>query len=183
MSGPSALVYKTTDVRLGNSRKLRAINTVRCAIPISGKKNDPIKFVIFHKNQSGYIMLALNCCGKIIRSWTSTSSESPIIGIKSLIVKEDQFRSILGQIPVNSLKCLYIKDGEPLKPLNSYNISLYRCSLMELLCTFENTKRPCCDCKANKRNDTVSFETMQLLDPTITKSSYKKFIKQLEGIK
>lgn len=133
--------------------------------------------ILYHKSNEGYRLIFLNKCNKPIRCWSNIGGISTI---KASLVKTTRFDQLLRTI---NPKTLYLNDGEHLD-LDDINISVYsNKNIYEILAEIEIQPK---SNNSNKNNNTINenkpyptYEVMLSFDPTMTKTDYNKFARQM----
>lgn len=104
------MVMKKIKQELSVERNARNINIAISAIPLC-KIDTKCVNAIFHKSLTGNILIGLNSNNLPVIAWRDING---IVPIRAKIVKSTSFREIINRLHP---KCLYLNDGETLRPL------------------------------------------------------------------
>jgi hypothetical protein len=153
--------------------------------------------VLFHKHQSGHVLLALDCNNQPMRAWKDTKCYSPI---KAIFIKsKEKFTTILSHLQP---KKIYLNDGEPIASLLSdqsflnckSQIVYFNKSLDEILndiclipkvdeqtnnssCNSSSKQVKCDDNDSNKENDKNAANVNRRNGGTVKVSNNKNSLK------
>ncbi|ATZ81511.1 LEF-3 [Drosophila innubila nudivirus] len=106
------MVVKKIKQELSVERNARNINIAISAIPLC-KLDTKCVNAIFHKSLTGNILIGLNSNNLPVIAWRDING---IVPIRAKIVKSSAFREIINRLHP---KCLYLNDGEALRPLST----------------------------------------------------------------
>lgn len=106
------MVMKKIKQELSVERNARNINIAISAIPLC-KIDTKCVNAIFHKSLTGNILIGLNSNNLPVIAWRDING---IVPIRAKIVKSTSFREIINRLHP---KCLYLNDGETLRPLST----------------------------------------------------------------
>lgn len=147
------------------TRNPRQINAIHLQVPFS--KDDRVAVgALYFKFNDGHRLLSLNKNNIPIRGWSDIRSRS---AVKCSIIMAKTFQSVLNKI---NPSVIYLNDGEHIDT-SQLNIKVItNMTFMEMLKYIEI--KP--ETLPLVETDTPTFETMKLLDPTLSKKEYSKII-------
>lgn len=157
---------------IDKNRKIRPINVAHSLIPIVRRdKNQPIETVLFHKNLSGHILLALNSQNEPVSAWRDIDAIVPIKS--SLVINSDRFKQIVLNLKP---KKVFLNDGILLGQLPQCQLFVYsNKTLLQILNEIRLEKQPF----SKKDNNIPTFKDMQMLEPNMTRKEYNIFCRNL----
>lgn len=155
------------------NRNVRPINIAHSLIPIGRRdKNQPIENVLFHKNLSGHILIALNCFNEPVTAWRDIDAIVPIKS--SLVTDSSRFKQIVLSLKP---KKVYLNDGVLFGQLPlQYQLNVYSNKTLLQILNEIRLERP----QFTKNNNNIpTFKDMHVLEPNMTRKEYNKFCKNL----
>ncbi|AYP97946.1 LEF-3 [Mauternbach virus] len=157
------MVIKKIKQELLAERKTRNFNFAISAIPLC-KTDTKCVNAIFHKSFHGNILIGLNSCNLPVIAWRDIDG---IVPIRAKIVKTSSFHSIIDELQP---KCLYLNDGESLRPLSTLKCdSLQRYTDKNLLEILKDIQLG-----INKQHSNVESDiTFNILDDSSRRSNSK----------
>lgn len=160
---------KRVRIAIPTARKLRATNIASLSMPMKKSSNKSEKNAIFHTSHSGSVLMLLNHLNQPVKAWTNVHGFMPHT---ATFVDKSRFRSILKTLnPVT----LYCNNGEPIKPIDEFNVVMYTGKSLDTLLNEIEVKEVKEDKHSVKIQDVPSYETMKSMDSGMTRKEYEAF--------